>query len=105
MALFPQGSLHLEFISNCGEMILVAAFNNEDQGISTPAETLFQLNSDFASLALGLEFSEGANIDKYRHLVPAILAQGVESCLKRYEIEKNAVELGELLKPLSYSWT
>jgi hypothetical protein len=96
MALFPQGALHLEFNPDCDEMIFVAAFNSEDPGINTPAETLFQLDDDFASLALGLEFLEGADIDKYRHLVPATLAQGVESCLRRCGIEKNKAEAGEL---------
>jgi hypothetical protein len=73
-------------------MIFVAAFNNEDPGINTPAETLFQLDDDFAGLALGLEFLEGADIDTYRHLVPATLAQGVESCLRRCGIEKRGVK-------------
>ena len=77
-------------------MIFVAAFNDEDPGINAPAETLFQLDDDFAGLALGLEFIEGADIDKYRHLVPATLAQGVESCLRRCGIKKAEVEQGEL---------
>jgi hypothetical protein len=96
MALFPQGSLHLEFNPDCEEMIFVATFNSEDPGINTPAETLFQLDDDFASLALGFEFLEGADIDKYRHLVPATLARGVESCLRRCGIEKNKAEAVEL---------
>lgn len=40
------------------------------------------LDDDFASLGLGLEFLPGADIDKFRNLVPPTLAQGVESCLK-----------------------
>jgi hypothetical protein len=96
MALFPQGSLHLEFNPDCEDMIFVATFNHEDPGINTPAETLFQLDDDFAGLALGLEFLEGADIERYRHLVPATLARGVESCLRRCGIEKNAVERAEL---------
>lgn len=73
MALFPQGALHLEFNPDCDEMVFVATFNDEDPGINTPAESLFMLDDDFAGLALGLEFLDGADIDKYRHLVPATL--------------------------------
>jgi hypothetical protein len=76
-------------------VIFVATFNHEDPGTNTPAETLFQLD-DFAglALALGLEFLEGADIERYKHLVPATLPQGVESCLRRCGIEKNAVGRG-----------
>ncbi|KAH7407449.1 spherulin-1A [Cadophora sp. MPI-SDFR-AT-0126] len=89
MAVFPQGSLHLEFNPDCTDMIFIAAFNSEDPGANFPAETLFQLDDDFAGLALGLEFLPGADIDKFRHLVPATLAQGVDSCLRRCGIKKN----------------
>jgi hypothetical protein len=88
MAVFPQGALHLEFNPDCEEMIFIAAFNDEDPGINTPGESLFRLDDDFAGLALGLEFLPGADIDKFRHLVPATMAQGVESCLKRCGIKK-----------------
>lgn len=96
MAVFPQGDLHLEFNPDCEDMVFVATFNDEDPGIHTPAETLYQLDDDFAGLALGLEFLEGADIDKFRHLVPATLAQGVESCLKRCGLEKKKAENNEL---------
>ncbi|KAF1964816.1 RmlC-like cupin [Bimuria novae-zelandiae CBS 107.79] len=96
MAVFPQGALHLEFNPDCDEMVFVATFNDEDPGLNTPAESLFLLNGNFAGLALGLEFLKGADIDKFRHLVPATLAQGVESCLRRCGIAKNKVEGGEL---------
>jgi hypothetical protein len=89
MVVFPQGTLHLEFNPDCDEMIFVAAFNSEDPGINTPGESLFMLDDEFSGLALGLEFLPGADIDKYRKLVPATLAQGVESCLRRCGIEKN----------------
>ena len=89
LAVFPQGALHLEFNPDCEEMIFIATFNDEDPGVNTPAEMLLQLDDDFAGLALGLEFLPGTDIDKYRNLVPATLAQGVESCLKRCGIKKN----------------
>ncbi|CZR52953.1 related to spherulin 1A precursor [Phialocephala subalpina] len=89
MVLFPQGALHLEFNPDCDEMIFIAAFNSEDPGVNTPAESLFMLDDDFSALATGLEFLPGADIDKFRHLVPATIAQGVESCLKRCGIKKN----------------
>ncbi|KAH8897338.1 spherulin-1A [Thozetella sp. PMI_491] len=91
MVVFPQGALHLEFNPDCEEMIFLAAFNSEDPGINTPGESLFFLDDDFVGLALGLEFLPGADIDKYRNLVPATLAQGVETCLKRCGIKKNEV--------------
>ncbi|KAH6673059.1 RmlC-like cupin domain-containing protein [Halenospora varia] len=92
MAAFPQGALHLEFNPDCEELVFVAIFNSEDPGINTPAESLFMLDDDFSGLALGLEFLPGADIDKFRHLVPATLAQGVETCLTRCGITKNDVK-------------
>ncbi|KAE9378299.1 RmlC-like cupin [Stipitochalara longipes BDJ] len=89
MTVFPQGALHLEFNPGCDEAIFVAVFNSEDPGLNTPAESLFMLDDDLVGLALGLEFLPGADIDKFRHLVPASLAQGVESCLSRCGISKN----------------
>lgn len=85
-------TLHLQFNPDCDEMIFVAAFNSDDPGINTPAESLFMLDNDFAGLALGLEFLPGADIDKFRNLVPATLAQGVESCLRRCGIKKNGMD-------------
>jgi hypothetical protein len=64
MAVFPQGSLHLEFNPDCGEAIFVAVFNSEDPGLNTPAESLSMLDDDLVGLALGLEFLPGADIDK-----------------------------------------
>ncbi|KAH8670369.1 spherulin-1A [Tricladium varicosporioides] len=92
MVAFPQGALHLEFNPDCEELVFVAIFNSEDPGINTPAESLFMLDDDFSGLALGLEFLPGADIDKFRHLVPATLAQGVETCLKRCGITKNKLK-------------
>ncbi|KAG4412326.1 hypothetical protein IFR04_014545 [Cadophora malorum] len=89
MAVSPQGSLHLEFNPDCTDMIFIAAFNSADPGANFPAETLFQLDDNFAGLALGLEFLPGADIDRFHHLVPATLAHGVDSCLRRCGIKKN----------------
>ena len=88
MVIFPRGSLHLEFNPNCEPMTFVAAFNDEDPGINTPAESLFKLDDDLVGLATGLEFLDGANIDLYRNLVPSSIAQGVESCLLKCGIPK-----------------
>lgn len=96
MAVFPQGSLHLEFNPDCDDVVFVTAFNSEDPGINTPGESLFMLDDDFAALGLGLEFLPGADIDVYCHLVPATLAQGVESCLRRCGIRKNGGSGDEL---------
>lgn len=62
-------------------MAFIAAFNDEDPGINTPAESLFELDDDLVGLATGLKFLEGTDIDLYRHLVPSSLVQGVDSCL------------------------
>jgi len=88
VVIFPRGSLHLEFNPNCEDMTFVAVFNDEDPGINIPAQTLFELDDDLASLALGLEFLPGADIELYRNLVPSSLAQGVESCLEKCGIPK-----------------
>ncbi|KAK7189537.1 uncharacterized protein CC84DRAFT_1163074 [Paraphaeosphaeria sporulosa] len=77
------------------DSVFVATFNEEDPRVNTPAESLFLLN-DFVGLVLGLKSLEGADIDRFRHLVSAPLVQGVVSCLRRSGISKNEVEQGEL---------
>lgn len=82
MDVFPRDALRLEFNPDCDDMIFAAEFHSEDRGVTTPADSLFMLDDDLA----------GADIDKYRNLVPATLAQGVELCLERFGIKKNTFD-------------
>lgn len=85
MAVFPQGATHLQFNPTCEETVLIASFNSDDPGVNSLGESLFELDNPFISLATGIP---GSDIDKYRQLVPATIAQGVDGCLAKCGIKK-----------------
>ncbi|KAI4152378.1 MAG: hypothetical protein L6R39_001830 [Caloplaca ligustica] len=88
MTVFPQGALHTEFNPNCDEAIFVAGFASEDPGVQQAAQTFFGFDQDFVDAAIGNDFTfEGKDVDKFRKLIPANVALGVESCLKKCGIQ------------------
>jgi hypothetical protein len=89
MAVFPQGALHEEFNPDCGDTVFVASFGNEDPGVGAIAEELFNLPQEVLRAALGVDSINGADVDRYKPLIPANVALGVEACLKKCNIPKN----------------
>lgn len=88
MTVFPQGALHTEFNPNCDDAVFVAGFASEDPGVQSTAQTYFGLDQDIIQAATGNDFTfEGKDIDKFRNLIPANVALGVESCLKKCQIK------------------
>lgn len=84
MTVFPIGALHTEFNPDCTPATFVASFANEDPGVQQEAQTFFGLREDVIRAAVGNDFAfEGKDIDKFRDLIPANVALGVESCLKK----------------------
>ncbi|KAL8942403.1 MAG: hypothetical protein Q9216_001667 [Gyalolechia sp. 2 TL-2023] len=87
MTVFPQGALHTEFNPDCDEAIFVAGFATEDPGVQSVAQTFFGFDSDIVEAALGNDFTfRGQDLDKFKSLIPANVALGVESCLKKCQI-------------------
>ena len=88
MTVFPQGAMHTEFNPNCDDALFVAGFASEDPGVQQAAQTFFGLNDDLVAAALGQDTFEGADLDKFRSLIPANVADGVEKCLNQCHISK-----------------
>lgn len=87
MTIFPQGSLHTEFNPDCEPAVFVAAFPDEDPGVQQVAQTFFGFDDEILRAALGGDGSvNGQDLEKFRKLIPANVALGVESCLKKCNI-------------------
>ena len=54
------------------------------------AQTFFGFDAEAIEAAVGNGFTfEGGDVDKFRNAIPANVALGVESCLKKCNIPKN----------------
>jgi mannose-6-phosphate isomerase-like protein (cupin superfamily) len=90
MTVFPQGALHTEFNPDCTDALFVAGFGSEDPGVQQEAQTFFGFGKEAVEAAVGNGFTfEGGDVDKFRAAIPANVALGVESCLKKCGIAKN----------------
>lgn len=91
MAVFPQGAIHVEFNPDCGETVFVAGFNNADAGVQSIAQSFFALRPDITSATLdGVQSLNGADIESFRGNIPANIALGIDTCLKKCGIKRNA---------------
>ncbi|PHH91338.1 hypothetical protein CDD83_853 [Cordyceps sp. RAO-2017] len=91
MAVFPQGAIHQEFNPDCEQAISMAAFNSADPGLQMVAQNLFSLRPDVVSAALGgVQTIDGKDIESLRDIVPANIVRGIDACLKKCGIERNA---------------
>lgn len=91
MAVFPQGASHVEFNPDCEETVFVAGFNNEDAGVNSLAQSFFALRPDITSATLGgLKSLDGKDIESFRELIPANIALGIDACLDKCGIKRNA---------------
>ncbi|CZS90998.1 hypothetical protein WAI453_003837 [Rhynchosporium graminicola] len=89
MTVFPAGAMHTEFNPDCTPSTFVASFPHEDPGVGQIAQEFFGLENEIVKGSAGGELSiEGADIDKFRKLVPANVAAGVDSCLIKCGISK-----------------
>ena len=85
LTVFPQGSLHTQFNPECEPATFVASFASEDPGTRQEAQAFFGgLNEDVVKAAIGQGFAfEGKDVAKFVDLIPANVALGVQSCLKK----------------------
>lgn len=89
MTVFPQGAIHTEFNPDCSSAVFVAGFASEDPGVQQSAQRLFDLDDDVLMAAFENDFTfDGRDIDQFRNLIPANVANGVESCLARCGLSK-----------------
>ncbi|KAL4905227.1 hypothetical protein BDW74DRAFT_178230 [Aspergillus multicolor] len=99
MAVFPQGAIHQEFNSNCEDTVFVAGFNNADPGVSQVARSFFSLRKDVVQATLGgIHTLNGQDLESFREMIPANIVLGIEACLAKCGLSKNAKrDVSELL--------
>ena len=83
MTVFPQGSTHMEWNPNCEPAVFVAGFASEDPGVEQSAQTLFELPEEVVQADLGVTTLNGESIAQFDAKLPANVALGVRSCLKK----------------------
>jgi hypothetical protein len=89
MTVFPQGAMHTEFNPDCTDAVFVAAFPDEDPGVQQAVQTFFGLEDEIVQAALGGDGTvNGMDLDKFKAIIPANVALGVESCLQKCGISK-----------------
>ena len=88
MTVFPMGATHTEFNPDCDDAVFVAGFASEDPGVEQLAQTLFGLSPELVKADLGVQTINGEDIEEFRDKLPANVALGVESCLKKCNISK-----------------
>ncbi|KAF5002534.1 hypothetical protein FGRMN_299 [Fusarium graminum] len=91
MAVFPQGAIHQEFNPDCEDAVFVASFDSTDPGVSQVAQNFFSLRQDVVSATLGgIKTIDGKDIETFREMIPKNIALGIDSCLKKCGIKRNA---------------
>lgn len=81
---FPQGSIHFQFNDSCDRAVFVASLNSDDPGTLQVAQGFFALNSTIVGATLGPpDEINGQNIEVFRQVIPANLAQEIGICLAR----------------------
>ncbi|RSH80205.1 hypothetical protein EHS25_007215 [Saitozyma podzolica] len=93
MTVFPQGAMHQEFNPDCEDAVFVAgfSFNGQDPGVEQIAQSFFGLRTDVVSATLGgVSSIDSADLESFQDLITANVAQGVDSCLKKCGIKRNA---------------
>lgn len=87
-AIFPQGSIHYKFNDNCEPAVFLAAFSNEDPGLSTIRNNFFNLDPNVVDADLGFPAQlDGTNLGGFEAAIPKSFAQGLKEGLERCGIE------------------
>ncbi|EWZ27952.1 RmlC-like cupin domain-containing protein [Fusarium oxysporum Fo47] len=99
VTVFPQGTIHQEFNPDCEDAVFVAAFDNADPGVNQIAQNFFALNGDVVQATLGgMQTINGKDIEFFRSHIPANIALGIDACLNKCGIMRNARrDISELL--------
>lgn len=91
MTVFPRGAIHTEFNPDCTDAIFVAGFADEDPGVQQTAQSFFSLSDDVTSAVLGADGEatiNGLDLDKFRDVLPANVALGVQQCLDKCALKR-----------------
>ena len=77
--LFPRGAIHFEQNLGCETVMFVAAFSDEDPGVSQ-VTNLFSLPIDIVEAVLGASETE---VEQLMATLPKNIAVGVDECLQK----------------------
>lgn len=89
MTVFPAGALHTEYNPDCANATFVASFPSEDPGVLQAAQAFFGLEKNIIEAAVGGSVSvAGQELEKFRNLIPANVALGVDACLSKCGLKK-----------------
>jgi oxalate decarboxylase/phosphoglucose isomerase-like protein (cupin superfamily) len=84
--IFPQGAIHFEINLDCTPAVFVAAFNNEDPGVQTTANSFFGLPTDAAGISLNI--SSIQTVEDLAKYLPSNPAVAMEACMKKCGFSK-----------------
>lgn len=91
MSVFPQGAIHQEYNPDCEDTVFVAGFDNEDPGVEQVTQAFFSLNPDVVTATLGgVTTLDGKDIESFREHIPDNIALGIDACLAKCNIKRNA---------------
>jgi len=83
-AILPIGSIHFEFNDNCEPAVFMAAFSNEDPGLSSVVQNLFSLDPGIVDADLGYPaFLDLTNIAQFEKSVPPSFSDGMRESFDR----------------------
>lgn len=81
VAIFPKGSIHWEANLDCDTILFLAAFDNEDPGTTSIAQSLFSIDEQILSATLG--GLDGKTLKKIKSIIPKNIAMGLKECIKK----------------------
>ncbi|CRK26412.1 hypothetical protein BN1708_014535 [Verticillium longisporum] len=91
MSVFPKGAIHQEYYPDCEDTVFVAGFNDPDPGVEQVAQAFFSLNPEVVSATLGgVTTLDGKDIASFREHIPDNVALGIEACLNKCGLKRNA---------------
>ncbi|KAI0845567.1 RmlC-like cupin domain-containing protein [Daldinia vernicosa] len=84
---YYTGALHTQFNPTCDDATFIAPLSSDDFGANTIAQAYLALGDETIRAAAGNHI-EGADVDKFRGIISAGVALGVEQCLETCGIAK-----------------
>ena len=88
IAVFPQGSLHYQANLGCEKAVFIAAFSNEDAGVSLVAQNFFRIPHKILEATLG----DGVSLDQLKYIsdiLPEDLVLGLKSCRQKCGLDQD----------------
>jgi hypothetical protein len=86
--IFPQAAIHFEQNLGCDTVMFIAAFSDEDPGVTQIANQFFKLPADIVEATMGGSMgSGGSTVQDVQMAIPSNVAFGVQDCLQKCGIQ------------------